>query len=58
MSATNDQLVQEVSWETLRQQATQLNVPAWQLAEDSAFHIRNGDLVMKSKKQKQQAVVY
>ena len=58
MSATNDQLVQEVSWETLRQQAAELNVPAWQLAEDSAFHVRNGDLVIRDEKEKRQAVIH
>lgn len=58
MSTTNDQLVQEVSWETLRQQAAQLNVPAWQLAEDSAFHVRNGDLIIDGKKIKRQAAIH
>jgi hypothetical protein len=52
MSATNDQLVQEVSWETLRQQATQLNVPAWQLAEDSAVHVSNGKVVIRNREHK------
>jgi hypothetical protein len=33
-------------------------VPAWQLAEDSAFHIRNGDLVMGGKKKKRQAAIH
>jgi hypothetical protein len=58
MSTRFDQSVEEISWEVLRQQATQLNVPAWQLAEDSAFHVRNGDVVMKGKKQKRQAAVH
>jgi hypothetical protein len=58
MSTTPDQFVEEISWEVLRQRATQLNVPAWQLAEDSAFHIRNGDLVMGGKKKKRQAAVH
>lgn len=50
MSTTSDQLVQEISWEALRQKAAKLNVPAWQLAEDSAFHVRNGDLIINEKK--------
>ena len=58
MSTTSDQFVQEVSWETLRQQAAQLNVPAWQLAEDSAFHVRNGDLIIDGKKIKRQAAIH
>jgi hypothetical protein len=52
MSITDDQFVKEISWGVLRQLATQLNVPAWQLAEDSAFHIRNGDLALKDKKRR------
>jgi hypothetical protein len=58
MSTTSDQLVEEVSWETLRQRAAQLNIPAWLLAENSAFHIRNGDLVLGGKKEKRQAVIH
>lgn len=57
MATTRDQSVQEVSWEALRQRAAQLNVPAWRLAEDSAFHIRNDDVVMGSRKDQRQAAL-
>jgi hypothetical protein len=57
MSTTFDQSVEEISWEVLRQRATQLNVPAWQLAEDSAFHVRNGDVVIAKEDKLQAAIV-
>lgn len=58
MSTTSDQSVEEVSWEALRQRAAHLNIPAWLLAEDSAFHVRNGDLVIRDEKEKRQAVIH
>jgi hypothetical protein len=41
------QPVEEVTWEGLRRRATVLGVPAWQLAEQFAFHERDGELVFK-----------
>ena len=47
MSKTTVQRVEEVTWEGLRRRASVLGVPAWQLAEQLAFHERNGELVFK-----------
>lgn len=45
MSETVLKPPQELSWEALRQRASALNVPAWKLAEELAFHERDGELV-------------
>ena len=47
MSKTTVQPVEELTWEGLRRRASVLVVPAWQLAEQLAFHERNGELVFK-----------
>lgn len=47
MSKTTVQLVEEITWEGLRRRATVLGIPAWQLAEQLAFHERDGQLVFK-----------
>ena len=47
MSKTTVQPVEEVTWEGLRMRATVLGVPAWRLAEQFAFHERDGELVFK-----------
>jgi hypothetical protein len=39
--------VEELTWKDLRQRATVLGVPAWQLAEQLVSHERNGELVFK-----------
>lgn len=39
--------VEELTWKDLRQRATVLGVPAWQLAEQLACHERDGQLVFK-----------
>lgn len=47
MSKTTAQPVEELTWEGLRRKATVLGIPAWQLAEQLAFHERDGQLVFK-----------
>jgi hypothetical protein len=47
VSNTTVQPVEEVTWEGLRRRATVLGIPAWQLAEQLAFHERDGELVFK-----------
>jgi hypothetical protein len=47
VSKTTVQPVEELTWEGLRRRASVLGVPAWQLAEQLAFHERNGELVFK-----------
>lgn len=47
MSNTTVQPVEEVTWEGLRRRATVLGIPAWQLAEQLAFHERDGELAFK-----------
>ena len=47
MPKTTVQPVEEVTWEGLRMRATVLGVPAWRLAEQFAFHERDGELVFK-----------
>jgi len=47
VSKTTVQPVEELTWEGLRRRATVLGVPAWQLAEQLAFHERDGQLVFK-----------
>lgn len=47
MSNTTVQPVEEITWEGLRRRATVLGIPAWQLAEQLAFHERDGELVFK-----------
>lgn len=47
MSKTTVQPAEELTWEGLRRRATVLGVPAWQLAEQLAFHERDGELVFK-----------
>lgn len=47
MSKTTVQPVEEITWEGLRVRATVLGIPAWQLAEQLAFHERDGELVFK-----------
>ena len=47
MSKTTVQPVEELTWEGLRRRATVLGIPAWQLAEQFAFHERDGELVFK-----------
>jgi hypothetical protein len=39
--------VEEITWKELRQRATVLGIPAWQLAEQLASHERDGQLVFK-----------
>ncbi len=47
MSNTTVQPVEEITWEGLRRRATVLGIPAWQLAEQLAYHERDGQLVFK-----------
>lgn len=47
MTKTTAQPVEELTWEALRRRATVLGIPAWQLAEQLAFHERDGQLVFK-----------
>lgn len=47
MSKNTVQPAEELTWEALRRRATVLGVPAWQLAEQLAFHERDGQLVFK-----------
>jgi hypothetical protein len=35
----------ELTWEALRRRASALGVPAWKLAEELAFHERDGELI-------------
>jgi hypothetical protein len=39
--------VEELSWKDLRQRATVLGVPAWQLAEQLVSHEKDGQLVFR-----------
>ncbi len=47
MSNTTVQPVEEITWEGLRRRATVLGIPAWQLAEQLAYHERDGQFVFK-----------
>jgi hypothetical protein len=47
VSNTTVQPVEEITWEGLRRRATVLGIPAWQLAEQLAYHERDGQLVFK-----------
>ena len=47
MSKTTVQPVEEITWEGLRRRATVLGIPAWRLAEQLAFHERDGELVFR-----------
>ncbi len=47
MLKTTVRPVEELTWKDLRQRATVLGVPAWQLAEQLVSHERNGELVFK-----------
>ncbi len=47
MSKTTVQPVEEITWEGLRRRASVLGIPAWKLAEQFAFHERDGELVFK-----------
>jgi hypothetical protein len=45
MSETALKPPRELSWEALRRRASTLGVPAWKLAEELAFHERDGELI-------------
>jgi hypothetical protein len=47
VSKTTVQPVEEITWEGLRHMAMVLGIPAWQLAEQLAFHERDGQLFFK-----------
>jgi hypothetical protein len=47
VSKTTVRPVEEVTWKDLRQKATVLGVPAWQLAEQLVSHEKDGELVFK-----------
>ena len=47
MSKTTVRPVEELTWKDLRQKATVLGVPAWQLAEQLVSHEKDGQLVFK-----------
>ena len=49
MQGKNDKLESEISWEALRRRASALNIPAWMLAEDLAFHEAVDKLILKER---------
>ena len=49
MASKDDKPVTELSWEMLRKRAAELNMPAWMLAEELAFHEAVDKLVLKER---------
>lgn len=49
MQRKNDKPESEISWEALRRRASALNMPAWMLAEELAFHEAIDKLVLKDR---------
>ena len=45
MTKTTLKPPRELTWEALRRRASALGVPAWKLAEELAFHERDGELI-------------
>jgi len=45
MLKTTDKPSEELSWEALRRKASVIGIPAWKLAEELAFHQKDGQLV-------------
>jgi len=48
MSKIIDKPLDNPSWTELKIKSTLLGVPAWRLAEDLAFHQKDGTLVLSS----------
>jgi hypothetical protein len=51
MVRKNNKPVEEISWAALRERATKLGIPAWKLAEDNVFHIKNDELMLSISKE-------
>lgn len=47
MNSTSLQLSDQLSWSAIKRRASELNIPAWKLAEELTYHSPNGALVVK-----------